>query len=547
MGLNDWMTGVNSSTLLSDISIPGTHDSCARYDHATAGYTQTQWLSIPDQLSQGIRYLDIRCTYELDGKPFEITHGGYDQKITFAEVQAQVIEFLDANPSEVVLMNVQQEYSKASNTEFVARFDSIIAGHEDHWFFEERIPMLGEVRKRIVLIRTFDPLTFDGPKGDGGWLTNKGIPWNGFKYWDGDGLSENDYFTTQNASNAWESDKKAAIEKKFGVTVAERRGRFVLNFLSYAHGGATPGKNAEAMNPWVDDYIEKQLAPDALLGMLPMDFASNTPGFIQEIVNRNPTYTNTKGDLVWREHSGWQTGAPFPGGPGFPPMGVTIGKGGWTGFKLVFATTDGVIYAIDWYGNLNRYRDTRWQQGGAPLSLSPGQMIGEGGWDKFKFVFATSKGVIYAIDSYGNLNRYRDTDWQKGNGLVGNGQVISEGGWNLYRAVFATSDGVIYAIDSQGDLWWYQDTDWQNGNGLVGARQKVGDRTFDSGTKSVFATSDGVIYTISWSGTLWWRQHADWRSGNGQVGSPLMVGAEGWTAFKTVFATSQGRIYSTTD
>lgn len=281
MDLNNWIASVDQSLPISLLSIPGTHESCARYDHATAGYTQCQWLSITDQLHAGIRFLDIRCTYEVGGKPFEITHGGYDQKISFAQVQAEVIAFLDRHPGEFVMMNVQQEYSSNTNAQFVARFDQQVSGHEDYWFFDERIPAVSECKKHIVLVRAYDALNFDPNTGKGGWNTGKGIPWNGF---DIDGKSANNYFLTQNAWTAYESDKLKAIKEMFQLPVIGNQ--FILNFLSYAHFGATPGRNAEAMNPAIFAYI-KTLASDCPLGVVPMDFATNTPGFIEEIIGHN--------------------------------------------------------------------------------------------------------------------------------------------------------------------------------------------------------------------------------------------------------------------
>lgn len=278
MGLNNWMADLDPSQTINLISIPGTHESCARYDHATAGYTQCQWLSITDQLLNGIRFLDIRCTYEVDGKPFEITHGGYDQNVTFADVQKEVIDFLTANPTEFVLMNVQQEYSKNTDQHFLARFQSLVAGFEDYWFFETRIPTVAEARRRIILIRA------------GQWWT-KGIPWNGYSI---DGNSSNAYFETQNAWTAWESNKVAAIKAMLSGSFYQQ-GKIVLNFLSYAHGGATPGRNAEAMNPEIHRYIQ-HIDPSHCLGVLPMDFATNTPGFIEEIIRHN--YFPAGADLI---------------------------------------------------------------------------------------------------------------------------------------------------------------------------------------------------------------------------------------------------------
>lgn len=56
------MKNLNDSTDVSTLSIPGTHDS-ATYATPCYGFvklSQCQVLSIKEQLSSGIRYLDIR-------------------------------------------------------------------------------------------------------------------------------------------------------------------------------------------------------------------------------------------------------------------------------------------------------------------------------------------------------------------------------------------------------------------------------------------------------------------------------------------------------
>ena len=326
MNLNNWMAFIKQSTPLFNVSIPGTHESCALHDHGTAGYTQCQWLSIPDQLANGIRFLDIRPAYNKNDKLFYIYHGSYYQKITLEKVQEQVVEFLKANPSEVVLMNIQQEEYYVSNADFVAAFNALVAAYEDYWYFEERIPTIEEARGRIVLIRGYDPTQFNPDNPDnGGWLTGKGLPWNGLTQ--DRGNSENSYFRTQNNSRAWETDKEPAIKGMIKEGIIDNR--IVLNFLSYAHFGATPGRNAEAMNPLINEYIKND-RPDSILGTLAMDFATNTPGFIEEIIRHN---------LNWSE-----VVAGNFSGSGSKEIAVFIDKGNnTTGLSLFKRNASGAV------------------------------------------------------------------------------------------------------------------------------------------------------------------------------------------------------------
>lgn len=318
MGLKNWMASLRQSTPLYNVSIPGTHESCALHDDAI-GMTQCQELSITQLLNSGIRFLDIRPAYEMNGKEFEINHGGHDQYITFAEVQKQVIDFLKENRSEVVLMNIQQEYYYVPNKDFAARFNILVGDYADYWYLEERIPTIEEARGCIVLVRGYNPDDFNPDNPDnGGWLTDKGIPLNALTL---DGLSENDYFRTQNYSTTLEKYKKGYITQMIDDGVIDRR--IVLNYLSYAHGGtATPRRDAAAMNPYIYQYIKHRKR--SILGTLMMDFATNTPGFIEEIISNN---------LRWGE-----VAAGNFSGRGQKEIAVFVDKGEETAALLLFSS-----------------------------------------------------------------------------------------------------------------------------------------------------------------------------------------------------------------
>ena len=56
---NIWCQKLDDSLLISEISIPGTHDSCATY--GSYNCLKTQSWDLNTQLYAGIRYFDIRC------------------------------------------------------------------------------------------------------------------------------------------------------------------------------------------------------------------------------------------------------------------------------------------------------------------------------------------------------------------------------------------------------------------------------------------------------------------------------------------------------
>lgn len=186
MDMNNWMADLDSTQSIAKVSIPGTHESGAILEGITG--SQCQNLSISDQLAKGIRFLDIRLALDSSGKPLRVTHGSADQNLTFEQVLMDVFRFLKQNPSEFVLMNVQKHYEYKEGS-LSAMFNEMVNSYnlsgQNYWFVKKEIPKVSEVRKRIVLIRAYDNKTKKG------WLSDLGIPWNGFSI---NGVSENDFF-----------------------------------------------------------------------------------------------------------------------------------------------------------------------------------------------------------------------------------------------------------------------------------------------------------------------------------------------------------------
>lgn len=144
-----WMRNVPDDKTLTQFSIPGTHDSCALYG---GDLVRCQTLSITDQLISGIRFLDIRC--RRSGNVFAIHHGAVYQKIGFGDVQKQCIDFLKKHPTECIIMSIKEEHTAAKGSaSFPSIFNEYKKGNEEFWYTENRIPKLGEVRGKIVLLQ----------------------------------------------------------------------------------------------------------------------------------------------------------------------------------------------------------------------------------------------------------------------------------------------------------------------------------------------------------------------------------------------------------
>lgn len=316
MNYSKWMETLNDDHKISSISIPGTHDSCALYDHGTFWFTQCQTKTIPEQLQMGIRFLDLRVALKLHGKTFQINHGGYDQYIDLRKVQEQVVEFLDENPTEFVLMHIQMSPQSDSN-DFTVAFNELLSEpvqrpkkiglggrHEavtpvpcteifkDYWLLDERIPTVKDARKKMVLIRAYDhALTKDA-----GWKADVcdsfkgvlGVPCNGFKT---DGLSTNEYCATQNFwTETW--DKKVPHVKSMLKDQDKYPDKFIFNWTSTAGGKAgTPwhsmGKNEDILKYLQQRKVVLGYPLKDRIGVMIADYAEYYPDFVPCIIANN--------------------------------------------------------------------------------------------------------------------------------------------------------------------------------------------------------------------------------------------------------------------
>jgi 1-phosphatidylinositol phosphodiesterase len=209
----NWMGAIAGTTSLAALSIPGTHDTGALYE-VVAGATKTQDLTVPAQLTAGIRYFDIR-TRNVNNK-FDIYHLTVYQNLSFDTVLQNIFDFFAANPGETILMSMKQEQpaSGSSNT-FEQTFDAYTAQHPDRWYLGATIPTLDQVRGKIVLLRRFTATS-----------TPKGI--------DATVWADNTTFTIDNGS------AKLRIQDYYEVTDDDSKWTTITNLFTEANaGGAT--------------------------------------------------------------------------------------------------------------------------------------------------------------------------------------------------------------------------------------------------------------------------------------------------------------------
>lgn len=164
-----WMSELDDDILLSEISIPGTHDSGTA--HVELPYVmRCQNTSISRQLANGYRYIDLRvCVDEKTEddeviKNLKIVHNFADcrvagnpfsDKLLFKDVATNLYDFLDKNPDEAVIVNIKIEDDTHSVSEIQEFIHEVISENSNYWYLDDEIPYLGDVRGKIVLMTRY--------------------------------------------------------------------------------------------------------------------------------------------------------------------------------------------------------------------------------------------------------------------------------------------------------------------------------------------------------------------------------------------------------
>ncbi len=264
VGSESWMEQVEDDRYLSEISIPGTHDSGTAYVSIPYG-AQCQSTDIYQQLIQGYRALDLRLVLKEDEDTGEkrlcIMHG-----ISHARVEAswnsdylyledvlnQIYTFLEEHPTETVLCMFDTEQDGDDKAEVAHLLYATMNQQQDKWYCRNSNPTLGEVRGQAVLATRF---------GD---VANVGEEACGLKFiWDYQGqylvtgdaqvrsqMNEDTGIWVQNHSHY----RPAAKWEVFQETLAHCNGdknNFSINYLSTASGKLIfpcPKENARELN-----------------------------------------------------------------------------------------------------------------------------------------------------------------------------------------------------------------------------------------------------------------------------------------------------------
>ena len=283
--LDGWMSKIRDDAPLSALSIPGTHNSPTC--HTALPSVRCQAVGVPQQLNNGVRFLDIRVQPESNEEPLKdgliLVHSAFPISLTgnkyFRDLYNEVTAFLDKNPSETIIISLKREGTGKASDQQLSR---ILRGHyandANRWYTEPRIPTLGEARKKIVLIRRFNlDDSLKGEHNGAGWgIDAASWPDNCEDGTCGSGdIRVQDFYEVEETKNI---DKKITFSveqlKRSAACVCALPGPgdmqaasqsaakqpFFINFLSASNfftPGCWPDKIAAKVNPYVIDFLCK--------------------------------------------------------------------------------------------------------------------------------------------------------------------------------------------------------------------------------------------------------------------------------------------------
>lgn len=211
-----WMAEIRDDVSLSELALPGTHNS-ASYTQALESVA-TQTLDFQQQLDAGLRVFDIRIRHTSNA--FALHHGAFYLDQMFGDFLDSVTGFLKSNPSETVLFRLKVDHAAADdNTQtLVETLDDYLAKAGSTYLrtVDPNIP-LGDARGKFVILSNVSE------------FNSHGLSYASFNIQDEFSLSTN-----------WDLyDKWLKVKQQLAVAVAGDKNEVYVNYLS-GSGGAFP-------------------------------------------------------------------------------------------------------------------------------------------------------------------------------------------------------------------------------------------------------------------------------------------------------------------
>lgn len=257
----EWMGKLSDDTLISEMAIPGTHDSGATHSIFDIS-GKCQDITIDSQLNIGVRFFDIRL--KLKNDEFVIVHSFVDQDLKLINVLDSFNEFITCHDEEFLIISFKEETSAVnSSLDFDTALIDLLKKY-DKFTFENSLPKkLGGARGKIYMLNRFNDSELGLPTYSG-WM-------------DSTSFEVGNLYVQDNYSIDDIEDKKKSITDAFEY--AKSSDKVTLNYTSCYLNILFPptyaGISANTINNWLPSYIDN----NEINGVVIVDFAT------EELVN----------------------------------------------------------------------------------------------------------------------------------------------------------------------------------------------------------------------------------------------------------------------
>lgn len=266
--LGNWMRELNDDLPLTTLSIPGTHNSPTCYTALPS--VRCQAVGVPEQLNNGVRFMDIRVSANKDDDKLSLCHSAFPISLTggkyLGDMLDDVYRFLEAHSSETIIMSVKREGTGKGSDEDMSRYlKSVhIDNHADRWRTDTTVPTLGQARGKIVLVRRFnaDESLKGENEGRGFGIDAAAWPDNCEDGSCGSNFRVQDFYEITDSQNI---DKKVSYSHGHLERAAQPKYSpggdvppFFVNFLSasnFFNATCWPERIAAKVNPSVVEYL----------------------------------------------------------------------------------------------------------------------------------------------------------------------------------------------------------------------------------------------------------------------------------------------------
>ncbi len=273
--LKNWMSKIDDFIKITDINIPGTHDSLTRFCQFSL-FSKCQSLSLNQMLEIGVRALDLRVNgAEIVHSFCKCKKSRFGSVLTIYDVLDEIYSFLNDNPDETLLLFFKNDGKIDGQTSLKLLREEIFKRPE-MWYCENIFPILREARGKIILLNRIDATI--------------GIDFSSMPYQGNTNTAQGEMFSPNQIDNIMVQDRYLLPSKRKWSeavkTILKDEFKYddflVLNFLSSAGIPFVPKFNSKYVNKQFLNFPLKALGN---YGILMFDFI--TSDISKKIIDTN--------------------------------------------------------------------------------------------------------------------------------------------------------------------------------------------------------------------------------------------------------------------